>query len=147
VPNLASQMRVAFSKIVSNTRSKLSRAELIMRNTSAVATCSWRASASSRLTRATSDSWLAADELRGRDASVPLGRFGAAGLRRRDLTGPALERPRMAFPEAQEAHGNGSKDAAQGRVPAIERLAGYPAEIIPLHRKSWDMNVLTWKGD
>ena len=38
----------------------------------------------------------------------PLERFGAAGLRRRDLTDPALERPRMAFPEAQEAHRSGS---------------------------------------
>jgi len=49
-----------------------------------------------------------ADELRGRAASAPLERFGAAGLRRRDLTDPALERPRMAFPEAQEAHRSGS---------------------------------------
>jgi hypothetical protein len=29
--------------------------------------------------------------------------FGAAGLRRCDLTEPALERRRMAFPEAQES--------------------------------------------
>ena len=52
--------------------------------------------------RAISDSDSAADELRCRFASVPLARFGAAGLRRRDLTNPALERPLMAFPEAQE---------------------------------------------
>ena len=46
-----------------------------------------------------------ADGLRGR--TIPLARFGAAGLRRRDLTEPALERPLMAFPEAQEAHRSG----------------------------------------
>jgi hypothetical protein len=54
---------------------------------------------------AASDSWLAADELRSR--AVPLGRFGPAGLRRRDLAESGLERARMAFPEAQEAHRSG----------------------------------------
>ena len=43
-----------------------------------------------------------ADELRGRAASAPLERFGAAGLRRRDLTDPALERRLIAFPKAQD---------------------------------------------
>ena len=80
----------------------------MMCSTSAVAVCSWRASASSRLTRATSDSCTAANKLRGRAASVPLARFRAAGLRRRDLAEPALERRPMAFPEAQKAHRSGS---------------------------------------
>ena len=48
------------------------------------------------------------DDLRGRAVAVPLTRFGAAGLRRRDLAEPALERPLMAFPEAQEMHRSGS---------------------------------------
>jgi hypothetical protein len=61
-----------------------------------------RASASSRLSRAISEFWPAADELTGRDVSVPLGRFGAAGLRRRGLTNPTLERRRIAFPMAQD---------------------------------------------
>ena len=58
-----------------------------------------------------------ADELRCRAASFPLRRFGAALLRRRDLTDPALERPRMAFPEAQEVHRSGSNwEVGSGQV-------------------------------
>ena len=94
-------MRTAFSNIVSNTLSKLSDDELMMRSTSAVAVCCWRASASSRLSRATSDSWPPADELRDRVVPVALARFDAA-LFRRDLTYPALD-PLMTFPEAQES--------------------------------------------
>jgi hypothetical protein len=37
----------------------------------------------------------------------PLARFGADALRRRDLTDSVLERPLIAFPEAQEAHRSG----------------------------------------
>ena len=72
---------------------------------------------SSLASEAASDSWLMADELRGRAALVPPGRFGAAALRRRDLTDPALERPRMAFPEAQEVHRSGSNwEVGSGQV-------------------------------
>jgi hypothetical protein len=91
-------MRTAFSNIVSNTLSKLPDDELMMRNTSAVAVCWLRASASSLLSHAMSDLWSAADELTGR--AVLLGRFSAAGLRRRDLADPALERRFMAPPLA-----------------------------------------------
>ena len=79
-------------------------AELIVFRTSDTAASFSSASSRSRA----SCSVLAADELRVRAASVAPGRFGAAGLRRRDLAEPALERPRMAFLEAQEAHGSWS---------------------------------------
>jgi hypothetical protein len=88
-------MRTAFSNIVSNTLSKLPDDELMMRNTSAVAVCWLRASASSLVSHAM---WSAADELTGR--AVLLGRVSAAGLRRRDLADPALERRFMAPPLA-----------------------------------------------
>jgi hypothetical protein len=93
-------MRIAFSRIVSNTRLRLSGDELMMRNTSIAAVCCRRDSESSRLSRAMSDS-LPADEPRGRVASLPLARFDAADLRLRDLTGPALERRLIALPKAQ----------------------------------------------
>src|SRR5262249_37405798 len=69
------------------------------RNTSAVAFS--RSSASSRSRRSRADS------LSARTVGT-LRRFGVAAFRRRDLTDPALERPRMAFPEAQETHRSGS---------------------------------------
>ena len=57
------------------------------------------------MSRAASESWLVAVELRLPAAAVPQLRFGAAALRRRGLLAdPALERPRMAFPEAQGTH-------------------------------------------
>ena len=59
---------------------------------------------SSRVSRATSVSWPAADELRRRTAFGALRRFRATVLRRRVLTGspPALERRLIAFPSAQD---------------------------------------------
>src|SRR5262249_28748447 len=53
---------------------------------------------SSLASRAASDSWLTTDELTGRAASVPPGRFGAIALRRCGLVDPALERRRIAHP-------------------------------------------------
>jgi hypothetical protein len=97
----ASHNRVADSTSVSSTVCRLRVERLMTLSTSAVVACCSLASISSRRSCAISLSWLAADELRGRAAAVPLGRFGAAALRRRDLTDPALERPLMAFPEAQ----------------------------------------------
>src|SRR5690242_11001463 len=69
-----------------------------------------------------SDSASAADALRGRAASARLVRFGAAGLRLRDLPEPALERRAMAFPEALRAYRSGSKQSAQGHSRCIEQL-------------------------
>src|SRR5215467_11139781 len=59
----------------------------------------------SLVSRAASDSWLAADEsrLRGRADLVPPRRFGAAGLRRRGLTDPDSERRLMASPQGFRA--------------------------------------------
>src|SRR5437868_1465328 len=66
---------------------------------------------------AISDSLLGADELRRRAASAPLGRFGAAGLRRRGLADPALERPLITFLKAQETHRSGSnRQVRSGRL-------------------------------
>src|SRR5215472_6514856 len=76
------------------------------RRTSEVAVCCSNDSESSQASRAALASSPAADQRRGR--AVPRGRFGAAGLRRRDLVEPALERPFMAFSDAREAHGSGS---------------------------------------
>ena len=78
----------------------------MIRNTSAVAVCCWRASASSWLSLAMSDFCPAADELTGR--AVPLGRFSAVGLRRRGLADPALERPRMALHQDSAGYRSGS---------------------------------------
>jgi hypothetical protein len=57
--------------------------------------------------------------------------FGAAGLRRCDLTEPALERRRMAFPEAQESASRPDKlpngvtwDGCSGR-PHFSRRRGF----------------------
>jgi hypothetical protein len=67
---------------------------------------------------------LAAHELRGRVASLPLERFGAATLRRRDLIEPALKRLRMAYTEAQEGHRSGSGQSAQGRRSGSKSTPG-----------------------
>jgi hypothetical protein len=63
-------------------------------STSAVAVCRSNDAFSSRVSRATSVSWPAADELRRRADLVALRRFIVAALRRRVLTcsPPALER-------------------------------------------------------
>src|SRR6516225_6740624 len=55
---------------------------------------------SSLASRAASDSWLAADELRGRVVSARLRPFRVAAFRRRDLidAAPALERRLIALP-------------------------------------------------
>jgi hypothetical protein len=83
------------------------------RRTSDAAVCCSNDSDSSLASRVALASSPAADEPRGRAVPIALGRFGAAGLRRRGLAEPALERPFMAFPEAQEAHGSGSDLGAE----------------------------------
>src|SRR5262249_32476664 len=108
VPNLAAHRRTAFSSTISNTGVSSPSDELMIFRTSEAAESCSSASSRSRASCANSGPWPAAAELRGRAASVPLTRFGVAGVPRRDLADPALERPRMAFPEAQEAHGSGS---------------------------------------
>ena len=77
------------------------------RRTSDVAVCCSNDSDSSLASRAAFASSPAADEPRGRAVPIPLGRFGAAGLRRRDLVEPALERRFMAFPEALPTQATG----------------------------------------
>src|SRR5208337_2759684 len=64
---------------------------------------------SSLASRATSDSWLAADELRGRVVSARLRPLSVAAFRRRDLidAAPALERRFIAFPSLNRAHHGG----------------------------------------
>jgi hypothetical protein len=62
-----------------------------------------------------------ADELRRRAASLPLGRFGGAGLRRRGLMmEPALERRLIAFPEAQEYANNGHRNGVVRSICAAK---------------------------
>src|SRR5215472_12998784 len=114
----ASQTVAAASAKVSSTalRSKVERP--IVLRTLAVAACCSRASSSSRRSCAISLSWLAADELRGRAASVPLERFGAAGLRRRDLTELALERRRIAHPKGLGLRRFSSRDYSRVLRPA-----------------------------
>ena len=69
-------------------------------STSDVAVCCSNASFSSRVSRATSVSWLAAEGLRRDAAFSALRRFSFTALRRRVLTGlpPALERRLTASP-------------------------------------------------
>ena len=78
------------------------------RRTSDVAVCCSNDSDSSLASRAAFASSPAADEPRGRAVPIPLGRFGAAGLRRRGLVDPALERPRMALHQDSAGHRSGS---------------------------------------
>jgi hypothetical protein len=93
LPNLASQMRVAFSKIASKTGCKAPGDELMTRKISAVAVCCSTASCKPRLSWATSDSESSADDrrlLRGLGVFRP---FGFKALRKRALAGvwPALD--------------------------------------------------------
>jgi hypothetical protein len=67
--------------------------------------CCWRDSESSRLSRVMLDS-LSADKPRGRTASLPLARFGAADLWLRDLTGPALDRRFMRYLRLRRTYGS-----------------------------------------
>src|SRR6516165_4595700 len=64
---------------------------------------------SSQASRAASDSWLVADELRGRVVSARLWSPSVAAFRRRDLarSGPALERRLIALPWLDRAHHSG----------------------------------------
>src|SRR5262245_8100749 len=64
---------------------------------------------SSLASRAASDSWLAADELRGRVVSARLRPFRVAAFRRRDLidAAPALERRLIALPWLNRTHHSG----------------------------------------
>ena len=81
-------------------RLKIAGELLITWSTSDVAVCCSSASFSSRVSRATSVSWLAGEELR-RDAAFSASRgFSFAALRRRVLAGlpPALERRLTASP-------------------------------------------------
>src|SRR6516225_4264462 len=95
VPNLASQMRVASSRIVRNTNSRSPGDFEMRRKTSEVAASRSRASSRSRRSRPTSVSWPEADELLWRTV------FGAFALRFRPLDSLllALERRRIAHPK------------------------------------------------
>src|SRR6516162_148117 len=102
-PNVASQIRVAFLRIVSNTRSSSPDELEITPSTSVAAANCTIASSRSRSKCAAFASSLAAEELR-RGAARALRRFGVAAFRRRDLTDaePALERRRIAHPKTQD---------------------------------------------
>src|SRR5262249_19461756 len=99
-PYVASQIRVAFSKIVSNTRLRFPDELAITPNTSEAADNCFSASSRSRSAFASS---LTLREL-GRGV-VALSRFDVANLRRRALTlwPPALERRFIAFPGQHKA--------------------------------------------
>src|SRR5262249_35873257 len=109
-PNVASQIRVAFSKIVSNTRLRFPDELAITPNTSKAADNCF--SASSRSKRVTSSL----------EKGVALSRFDGADLRRRALTIwlPALERRFIAFPRNLLEVGNMGSQA---------RLAGTPIDV------------------
>src|SRR5262249_37034460 len=94
VPNLALQMRVASSKIVRNTNSRLSGDLEIRRKISAFAASRSSASSRSRVSRTTSVSWPEADELLWR---TPF-RVFASRLRPVATLLLALERRRIAHP-------------------------------------------------
>ena len=81
-PNLASQIRVAFSSMAWNTGSSSPGDALMTRSTSAVAVCCSNASSRSRVSTAIFVSWLTAEELR------PTTAFDV--VRRRILAGSPL---------------------------------------------------------
>ena len=94
LPNFAPQIRAALSNMVANTGCTSPGELEITWSTSDVAVCCSNASFSSRVSRATSVTGLAAEELRRGAAFSALRGFSFAVLRRRVLTGlpPALER-------------------------------------------------------
>jgi hypothetical protein len=98
-PNVASQIRVAFLRIVSNTRSSSPDELEITPSTSVAAANCTIASSRSRVKRAAFVSSPAAEESR-RGAARALRRFGVAALRLGALVGLlfALERRRIAHP-------------------------------------------------
>ena len=94
LPNLASQMRVALANMVLKTGSNALGALEMMRSTSEVAVCCSNASCSSRVSRATSASWLPAKERREATFGASRG-FSFTALRRRDLAGPLAALARL----------------------------------------------------
>src|SRR5215831_9999241 len=101
-PNVASQIRVAFSKIVSNTRLRFPDELAITPNTSEAADNCFSASSRSRSKRVAFAFSLTSGEPGG--GVVALSRFDVADLRRRALTvwPPALERRFIAFPKSAQ---------------------------------------------
>jgi hypothetical protein len=85
----ASQSRPTDSTKVFKTVCRSNAERLMTLSTSVVAVCCFNASLSSRVSRATSVSWPAADELRRRTAFGALPRVSVAVLRR-VLAGPPL---------------------------------------------------------
>src|SRR5262249_7599384 len=102
-PNLASQMRVAFSRIVRNTNSRSPGDFEMRRKTSEVAVSRSSASSRSRRSRTNSLSWPTLEELLWRTVRA-VRRFRVFALRLRALANfpLALERRRMAYPKAQD---------------------------------------------
>ena len=76
LPNVASQMRIAFANIASKTGSRSPGELEITFSTSDVAVCCSSASFNSRLSRATSASSPTGGDLSGRAAFCAFGRFG-----------------------------------------------------------------------
>jgi hypothetical protein len=87
LPNVASQILVAFSSIALKTGSSSPGVLEIALRTSDVAVCCASASCNSRVSRATFVSFKAVGELRLRLAFGALRRFGVAVLRRLALIG------------------------------------------------------------
>src|SRR4029078_12260366 len=125
-PNVASQIRVAFSKIVSNTRVRFPDELAITPNTSEAADNCFSASSRSRSKRVAFTSSLTLGKL-GRDV-VALSRFVVADLRRRALTvwPRALERRFIAFPKSAQGIVAGQIHPLEvGNSGFRTQLAGY----------------------
>jgi hypothetical protein len=103
--------------------------------------------------RAASDSWLAADELRGRVVSARLRPFRVAAFRRRDLidAAPGLERRVIALPWLNRTHHSGlgrivqhskfdspTSGVGQNAKPLRSGLCQLPpaADITPMRRRA-----------
>jgi hypothetical protein len=139
VPNLASQMRSAFSSIAWNTGSKLPGNELMTCSTSDVGESCSSASSRSRVSRATSVS-RPAGGLRRTTAFGALLRFSVTNFRCRFLTGssPALERFLRFFVRIVFTRVTGRRLVSQElsmRQRAGARTPSYVAKENPLERR------------
>src|SRR5262249_15140341 len=119
VPNLASQMRVAFDKMASNTGFRSPGEEPMTARTRVAAESCSKASSRSRASRRNSVSWASAEERRRRTL-IALRRFGIPALRRRVLVGslPAVERRRIAHPKGLGLRRFSSRDYSRDLRPA-----------------------------
>jgi hypothetical protein len=140
-PNDASQRRIAFSSIVSNTGARSPGEELMTWSTSAVAVCC--ANASSRSARDSSS-------LRCRSAMICQGSAAAASEYRGHLLLPLGHAPNDAQPCSIPACGKGWSFIRSSRRRATSYQRRYPATLSPAssrtgeaeHRLGWDRSFL-----